>query len=229
MSDIAVESTRRCSSVDVGELDRDLLDDGAPEPARGQHVRLVDARQQLAAAARQLEGETRHARDLGLRVEERVVRLAAGGPVVGLAALPEVEAAGELADDEHVHALDEVAAAAATRRERRARRRPGRRLAKRPSALRSARSPCSGRTVADGSSHFGPPTAPSRIASAARADVEVLVADGRAVRVDGDAADEHLGPVDREAEALARGVEDALGRRDDLGPDAVAAGWRRRR
>src|SRR5512138_2711543 len=40
----------------------------------------------------------------------------------------------------------------------------GRRLAKTPSPLRRPRSPCSGRTFAFGSSHFGPPTAPSRTA-----------------------------------------------------------------
>src|SRR5690606_5409953 len=44
--------------------------------------------------------------------------------------------------------------------------RTGRRLANRPSALRIASRPCSGRTLALGSDHLGPPTAPSRIASA---------------------------------------------------------------
>ena len=44
----------------------------------------------------------------------------------------------------------------------------GRRLANRPSPPRSAKSACSGRTVALGSDHFGPPTAPSRTASDAR-------------------------------------------------------------
>src|SRR5512133_3547619 len=40
----------------------------------------------------------------------------------------------------------------------------GRRLANTPSPLRSPSSPCSGRTLALGSSHFGPPTAPSSTA-----------------------------------------------------------------
>src|SRR4051794_656094 len=44
--------------------------------------------------------------------------------------------------------------------------RTGRRLAYRPSCLRRPSRPCSGRCLARGSSHFGPPTAPSRIASA---------------------------------------------------------------
>jgi hypothetical protein len=42
----------------------------------------------------------------------------------------------------------------------------GRRFANSPSALRSCSRPCSGRTLEFGSDHFGPPTAPSRIASA---------------------------------------------------------------
>ena len=42
----------------------------------------------------------------------------------------------------------------------------GRRFAQRPSEERSASSPCSGRTLARGSSHFGPPTAPQSTASA---------------------------------------------------------------
>ena len=45
----------------------------------------------------------------------------------------------------------------------------GRRLAKRPSPLRMASSPCSGRTLALGSSYLGSPTAPSRMASQALA------------------------------------------------------------
>ena len=42
--------------------------------------------------------------------------------------------------------------------------RAGRKLAKVPRAVRSPRIACSGRTAALGSSHFGPPTAPNRIA-----------------------------------------------------------------
>ena len=62
MSYIAQESTRRCSSSTSGNSAGDLVCDRAPEPARGQHVGLVDARQALAAAARQLEGEAHDAR-----------------------------------------------------------------------------------------------------------------------------------------------------------------------
>ena len=66
----------------------------------------------------------------------------------------------------------------------------GRRLANSPSPPRSAKSACSGRTGADGSDHFGPPTAPSRIASAARQASTSSGADRDAVRVDRDAAGE---------------------------------------
>ena len=41
----------------------------------------------------------------------------------------------------------------------------GRRLAKTPRTERNFRSPCSGRTVAFGSDHFGPPTAPNKMAA----------------------------------------------------------------
>src|SRR6202453_2586762 len=49
----------------------------------------------------------------------------------------------------------------------------GRRFANRPSSLRSRRSPCSGRTLASGADHFGPPTAPRRMASELRHSARV--------------------------------------------------------
>ncbi len=51
---------------------------------------------------------------------------------------------------------------------------------------------------------------------------EVLVTERHAVRVDGAAADEVLGPGDLEPERDARGVEDAARLRHDLRPDPVA-------
>ena len=223
MSGIAVESTSRCSSSTSGNSDRDLLDDRAPQPARGEHVGLVHAREALAPAARQLEGEARHAAHLGLGVEERVVRLAAVGAVVGLAPLAEVEAAGELADDEHVHALDEVAAGAATRRRARLRGH-GAQVGEEARAPCGARSrACSGRTVAVGSSHFGPPTAPSSTASAAAQSVEVLVADGRCRRRRWRRR-RRARPTTRRGSRSARAAASrtALGRGHDLRADAVA-------
>ena len=49
----------------------------------------------------------------------------------------------------------------------------GRRFAYRPRPLRIASNPCSGRTLARGSSHFGPPTAPRSTASACCASSSV--------------------------------------------------------
>ena len=96
-----------------------------------------------------------------------------GGPAAPLARLAEVDAAGELAHDDEVDAVEHLGPRAATRRSAPGRATTGRRLAKTPRPLRSPSSACSGRTVAFGSSHFGPPTAPSRTASAARAPREL--------------------------------------------------------
>ena len=75
--------------------------------------------------------------------------------------------------------------------------RTGRRFANRPRPLRRPSSPCSGRG-ASGSvvSHFGPPTAQSRTASASRQAVEHLVGERGAVLVDRGAADQVLGDLD---------------------------------
>ena len=51
---------------------------------------------------------------------------------------------------------------------------------------------------------------------------DVLVADGDAERVDRDAADDVLRPVDREPEPVAGRIDDPPRSRDDLRPDAVA-------
>ena len=98
----------------------------------------------------------------------------------------------------------------------------GRRFAKSPSPPRSANRACSGRTGAAGSDHFGPPTAPSRTASALPARLDVLGPDRDAVRVDRDAAGHDLRPVDREPEPLSGGIDDPPRGVDDLGPDPVA-------
>ena len=80
--------------------------------------------------------------------------------------------------------------------------RTGRRLAKSPSARRMPRSPCSGRVLAADHPTSGPPTAPSRTASAARHASRVARGSGSPVGVDGDAADEVL----REGEVVAECV-----------------------
>ena len=92
---------------DVLELDvRELLgvdagDDLAPEPARVEHVGLVDGRH---AALGGLEARAGDPLDLRDGVDHRVE----GAAVLG-AALAVVQAAGELAHDQHVDALDQLA------------------------------------------------------------------------------------------------------------------------
>ncbi len=97
----------------------------------------------------------------------------------------------------------------------------GRRLAKRPSALRIAKRPCSGRTLARGSSHFGPPTAPSSTASAARADLQRLRRQRRAGLVDGDAADERVLQREGVSPLLADRRQHTPGLIDDFRADSV--------
>ena len=82
MSDIAVESTRRCSSSTSGNSRRDLL-------ATERHSRLDASTLALSTLVRSLRrprASSKARRDdaahLGLRVEQRVVRLAAVGAVV---------------------------------------------------------------------------------------------------------------------------------------------------
>ena len=95
--------------------------------------------------------------------------------------------------------------------------RTGRRLAYRPSALRSPSSPCSGRgALGSVLSHFGPPTAASSTASACAARGQRLVGQRRAVRVDRGAAERVLGEGE-----VAQTVEDLEGRGGDLGTDPV--------
>ena len=98
----------------------------------------------------------------------------------------------------------------------------GRRLANRPRPLRSANSACSGRTVASGLSHFGPPHGAEEHGVGVAARLDVLGPDRHPVGVDGDPADDQLHPVEREPERAAGGLEHPDGARDDLRPDAVA-------
>ena len=125
----------------------------------------------------------------------------------------------------------------------------GRRLANRPRPPRSANSACSGRTFAFGSSHFGPPTAPRKTASAP-AHADVLGTDRHAVGVDPRPAGEDFVPLDAEPVRPATALEDGAAPATTSGPtpspgmsgDAVRrpctlrwhrssrepAGWRRR-
>ena len=63
----------------------------------------------LAAAAGELEGEANDALHFLLGVAERVDGLAAAGVGPAFLGLAEVDAAGELAQDDHVDVLDDVA------------------------------------------------------------------------------------------------------------------------
>ena len=88
--------------LDVRELRRvDLANDLAPQPARLEHVGLVDARH---ARARGLECDSRDPLDLLARVDADV-----GGGVGGARLLAEVDPAGELAHHHEIGAVDHLA------------------------------------------------------------------------------------------------------------------------
>ena len=95
---------QRVLDADLGMGRRELIDDLAPEPAGGQHVCLVDTGEVSAPIGGELERQLHDALDLRARVPQRVDgRL---DPVVLLASLrtAEVEAAGQLAQDQDVGA-----------------------------------------------------------------------------------------------------------------------------
>ena len=107
-SSIAAESTSRCSRADVRELRVDLLGHLAPQPRRREHVGLVHLGDLGPARPGELERQRDDAPDLRLGVPEGVDRgpPLGGHPLLGRAA--EVEARGELADDQAVDALEEL-------------------------------------------------------------------------------------------------------------------------
>ena len=154
----------------VRELPVGLLDDLAPQARRGEHVRLVHAR---SAGRRRARASSKPSRTdasgsrprcrATCRFGRRSCRLARR-----LGPLAEVDPAGQLADDQQVDAGQRAPGGAARPRPAPGGRSPGRRLANSPRPPRRAKRACSGRTAAFGSSHFGPPTAPSRTASAPR-------------------------------------------------------------
>ena len=119
-------------------------------------------------AAGELERAARDALDLARVVLARVE----DGAVVAHAARAVVEAADELAHDQQVDAR---------------RRSPGAGSRRRRARSRSPISPASGRTAPP--SHFGPPTAPSSTASAARQAASVSAGQRVADRVDRGAAE----------------------------------------
>ena len=166
---IAHESTSWWFVSTSGYVGAELVDDRPPEPRGRQHVCLVDAREAVPPPAGELERQLDDAPDLGLRVRQRV----AGGSIAGrarrLRSAPRSRghrsarerSAGRRPRGDRARSGDEATSAGWTV--------TGRRFANSPSVPRSANSACSGRTVAAGLSHLGPPHAPSRIASPAPA------------------------------------------------------------
>ena len=131
---------------------RDLVDHLAPEPARGEHVGLVDAGQVPAAAGGKLEGELDDPLDLRARVAQRVDHgldavVPSSGPADGRSRGRRSARAGSGCRRRR----GPPDAAARPHRARRARV-TGRRFANSSSADRRPSSASSGRVGADGSS-----------------------------------------------------------------------------
>ena len=200
VDELVVERRRPGSSA------RDLVDDRPPQARRREHVGLVDAGQALAARPRASSKASRTiAPDLALGVRQRVDGgRAPSGVVALLRPAAEVEAAGQLADDQQVDALEQLGAERRGRRRAPGGRVTGRRLANRPRPPRSANSACSGRTARGR-------VVPLRPADGAEQDR--VGRRGRRRRPRGGsrrrtrrsrAADEELGPLEREAERARR-------------------------
>ena len=88
--------------------------------------------------------------------------------------------------------------------------------------MRIAKIPSSGRTVASGSSHLGPPTAPNRIASDLVAEFNSLVRQRSAEVVNGVSADSASFQVERVAEASADCIQNFDGLGDYLRSNAIS-------
>ena len=108
---IAAESTSWCSSATSGNSSRQHARDRLAPQARGlEHVGLVDRRDLATPRPREPPGDARDALDLSDRVAALV------GREVGLAFLaPEIDPAGQFADDHEIDALQQLRLAAATR------------------------------------------------------------------------------------------------------------------
>ena len=98
----------------------------------------------------------------------------------------------------------------------------GRKLMYSPSAFRSPSKPLSGRFARGTASHLGPPTAPSRMASAALQAASVSAGSGSPVCVNGASAERELGEVEFVAEFRGTPFQHAHGGAHDFRADAVA-------
>ncbi len=206
---------------DVRILGLHLVDDRAPQAARRQDVGLVDAGQLLTPSPGQLERQLDDTPDLGLGVEKRVHNLTPGRRLALLRRPPEVETAGQFANDHHVHAFEERLA------HRRAR--PQHRLDRHRPKVGVKAEAFAQRQERLLGPYLRPWVVVFRVADGAEVDGvrngaggQVVVAHRHAVGVDRDAADQDFVPLEAESEDTAGGLEDAAAGRDDLGSDAVA-------
>ena len=204
----------------VRVLGGDLVDHGPPQARGGQDVRLVHAGEPLPAPPRELEGEVDDPGNLGLRVREQVVRGARADRPRRLAPLSEIEAAGQLAHDQHVDAVEQLRPKGRGRHQRRV-------DAHRAEVREQAQPAAHGEQRLLGPDRRGR-VVPSRAADgteedrvARRAGGQVLGADRDAVRVDPGPADHDVLPGDAEPEARANRGQGALRGGDDVRPDAV--------
>ncbi len=198
-----------------------LAHDFPPEARRGQHVGFVDARDLVAAGARELEPKVRHPRHLVLVVVHGVDGLAAAVDDAALLWLAEVGAAGQLADGEDVDALQHIGLDGGGVRERvvhlrRTQVRPQsqcRADTEDPLLRPHGRAGVIPLRPTDGAPEH-------RVRRERRLDG--LRPQRHAVRIDGRAADEVLSELERVAEAPADRLEGADPLGGDFGADAVA-------
>ena len=183
---IAALSTSRCSSGHV----RVLL--GVHALTTSRHSREVSRTFALSTLVtlRARPSRTPPARSARPR---RRSRRRCRGRVAVAAAVAEVDAAGELADDEQVGALDPLAACSGLASSSAGLGRTGRRFANSPSPLRRPSRPCSGRgALGVGGVPLRPADRGQQHGVGAAAGLEHLVGEGRAVGVDRGAADQLL-------------------------------------
>ena len=205
------------------------MHDLTPHAAGFQHVRLVDAGHLVTALARGFERLARDALHLVLAVFQRVVGALAGGAVRAAAffvvetlAAAEVQAARQLADNHHVHAVHDLGL-------------EGGRVGQRGEDLHGTQVRVQAQRLADaqqallGTRLRGVGGIPLRTADRRQqhgvgrfGHAQRLVRQRGAARIDGAPAQQRLGVGERRIVLRAHRVQhlDALG--DDLGADAVA-------
>jgi hypothetical protein len=146
-----------------------LGDHLVPEHAGLHDVALFHRADFVAAGAGQLEGDAGDALDLvgviDLRVDGALLAVAEIDDFLGLA---EIDAAGQLAHDQDIEALDQFRLQRGGIGQRRVADRRAQ-IGEQRHVLAQAQQAGFGARVIGHASHFGPPTAPNRTASAAMA------------------------------------------------------------